>query len=227
MAVVLQNVVPFGRSAAEYQRMFNLTAQDQQKTILSVADGPASFNADMTQQGWSVISMDPLYALDSADIWQRFMECLDPIIEQVNNTPDDWVWSYHQSPAHLKQNRIQVMQRFLADYAGGKQTGRYQVGSLPHLAYPDQAFDLVLCSHFLFLYSAHFDVNFHLKSIQEMVRVGREVRIFPLLTLDLQLSPHLKPIQQELAISGIPSSLVSVSYELQKGANQMLVLRHT
>jgi len=44
MAVVLDKVVPLGRLLEEYIKMFNLTADDLEKKILGVADGPASFN---------------------------------------------------------------------------------------------------------------------------------------------------------------------------------------
>ena len=47
----LDQVVPFGRSFDEYVRMFSLSEADLQCSILSVADGPASFNAEGTEKG--------------------------------------------------------------------------------------------------------------------------------------------------------------------------------
>ncbi len=44
----LENVVPWGRSLAEYQAMFALSEEELQKRILGCGDGPASFNAEMT-----------------------------------------------------------------------------------------------------------------------------------------------------------------------------------
>lgn len=226
MAMRLETVVPFGRSLAEYGKMFNLTETDLQQRLLGVGDGPASFNAEATPLGSRVTSIDPIYQFSGPEIEARFDAVVDGIIEQVRATPEDWVWTHHRSPEHLRRNRVQAIQQFLTDYELGRQMGRYQVGALPKLSFPDQAFDLALCSHFLFLYSDHYDSAFHRASIQEMLRVSREVRIFPLLTLMLQQSPHLDPILQEFSEQGYRVEVVRVDYELQKGGNEMLRLAH-
>jgi hypothetical protein len=60
--------------------------------------------------------------------------------------------------------------------------------------------------------------------VLEMLRVSREVRIFPLLTLMLERSPHLDPLMSELQQAGYQMKVVKVTYELQKGGNEMLVI---
>lgn len=222
MAMQLKGVVPFGRSLDEYIKMFNLTEQDLQKTILSVADGPASFNAEGTKLGCRIKSIDPLYNFTSDQIRSRFYEVVDGIIEQVERTPSDWVWTYHSSPSELRKNRERVTNLFCEDYEFGKDQGRYEVGELPKLKYQDWDYELGLSSHFLFLYSDHFDGKFHLDSIIEMLRVCQEVRIFPLLTLMLQPSPHLKMIVEHLEEKGYKCQISKVMYELQRGGNEML-----
>jgi hypothetical protein len=226
MAMQLDAVVPFGRSRHEYIKMFNLTAEDLQRSILGVGDGPASFNAESTPFGSTIISIDPIYQFSGMEIQQRFAAVLDDIIDQVRATPNDWVWSYHSSPDDLRRNRIQALQIFLQDYQQGKQAGRYQTGGLPTLSFSDQAFDLALCSHFLFLYSDHYDEAFHQAAVREMLRVSTEVRIFPLLTLRLKPSPYLGLILQSCRDWGYVASIETVEYELQKGGNQMVVIRH-
>ncbi len=222
MAMRLDQVVPFGRSLDEYIQMFNLTDADLQKKILGVGDGPASFNAEGTRLGYRIKSIDPLYVFNAAQIRDRFYAVVDQVITQVEQTPDDWVWTYHGSPAGLRNNRERVTQLFCEDFDLGKQQGRYEVGELPQLKYQDDEYELGLCSHLLFLYSDHFDEAFHLSAIAEMLRVCREVRIFPLLTLMLQPSPHLTPIMTKLEQKGYQCTLQSVPYELQRGGNQML-----
>lgn len=222
MAVKLQQVVPFGRSLDEYRRIFNLTEADWQRRIIGVGDGPASFNAEATALGASILSVDPIYQFSGAEILERFNSVVDDIIAQVAATPNDWVWSYHRSPEDLRQNRSQTIQRFIQDYDQGKREGRYQVQTLPRLDMADNTFDLALCSHLLFLYSDHFDTAFHLDSIREMLRVSPEVRIFPLLTLDLKRSQHLDPVLEAFTQAGYSVEQVPVEYELQKGANHML-----
>jgi hypothetical protein len=222
MAVQLDRVVPFGRSLDEYIHLFNLTTADLQKKILSVGDGPASFNAEGTRQGYTIQSVDPLYCLTAEQIRDRFYAVIDSIMQQIEATPDDWVWSYHPSLSHLRQNRERVIQLFCDDYELGKTQGRYAIGELPQLQYADQSFDLGLCSHFLFLYSDHFDQTFHLNSILEMLRVCTEVRIFPLLTLSLQPSPYVEAIVAQLQAQGYTCTRETADYELQRGGNVML-----
>ncbi|NEQ49614.1 MAG: SAM-dependent methyltransferase [Leptolyngbya sp. SIO3F4] len=222
MAIQLDSVVPFGRSFDEYVEIFDLTKVDLQKSILSVADGPASFNAEGTRLGHHIKSVDPLYCFKASEIKQRFDAVVDNIISQVENTPDDWVWSYHNSPSDLRKNRETAIQKFCQDFEQSNTEGRYDVGELPQLNYPDASYELGLCSHFLFLYSEQFDRTFHLNSIREMLRVCKEVRIFPLLTLSLQPSPYLEFVIETLSELGYQCEIQSVTYELQRNGNKML-----
>ena len=72
MSVELDEIIPWGRSREEYELMFNLNHHDLQKRILGCGDGPASFNAEMTDAGFNVVSFDPIYAFSGADIHKRF-----------------------------------------------------------------------------------------------------------------------------------------------------------
>ena len=224
MAMKLETIVPFGRSLDEYIKMFDLTDADLSKCLLGVGDGPASFNAEATQLGYTVTSIDPLYQFSGNEILARFNAVVDDIIEQVKASPNDWNWSYHHSPEGLLANRVKAIHTFINDYDVGSAEGRYLVEALPDLSFANQRYALALCSHFLFLYSEQLNYQFHLASIQEMLRVSREVRIFPLLTLMRQRSPHLDPILQALMDQGHTLTIKKVPYELQKGGNEMLVI---
>jgi hypothetical protein len=221
----LEKVVPFERSLDEYLKMFNLSNTDLQKRILGIGDGPASFNAEGTKLGYNLTSIDPIYEFSGAEILDRFNQVVDGIITQVQNTPNSWVWTYHQSPEALRESRVQTIERFIEDYELGKNQGRYLAEQLPSLKFSNQAYDLTLCSHLLFLYSAQLDYQFHLDGILEMLRVSSEVRIFPLLNLNLERSPHLDPIIQNLTERGYFTTIEKVDYEFQKGGNQMLVIQ--
>jgi hypothetical protein len=235
MVMKLDKVVPFGRSLDEYIKMFNLSAEDLQKDILGVGDGPASFNAEGTVKGYKITSIDPIYQFDGVEIKQRFNEVVDNIIDQIIPTPNNWVWSYHKNPQELKASRIKTLETFLQDYLQGKQAGRYQAQEFPNLNFADQSYDLALCSHFLFLYSEQCDPkgkrmlnrDFHLAAIAEMLRISREVRIFPLLTLMQETSPYLDFVMDKFENLGYLVEIVRVPYELQPGANKMLVIRQT
>ena len=202
--------------------MFSLTEADLQKSILSVADGPASFNSEGTAKGYQIQSCDPLYVFGTDEIRSRFYTVLDNIIGQVASTRDSWVWNYHKSPESLRVHRLEVAERFCGDYEQGKQAGRYTIGALPQLSYPDASYDLGLSSHFLFLYSEQRDIDFHLAAITEMLRICSEVRIFPLLTLAQEKSPHIAPVMTKLMNAGYQVRIEQVDYELQPGGNEMM-----
>ena len=217
----LDKVVPFGRLLTEYQLMFRLTLEDMERKILDIASGSASFNAETYQLGYFVTSIDPLYEFSSQEIQQRFDECVENIIAQVEMTPNDWVWTYHKSPGDLRRNREKALAIFLADYERGKAEQRYITGTLPDISLKDH-YDLVLCSHFLFLYSEQLGYDFHRDSILNLLERSHEVRIFPLLTLDLKESPYIEPILKELHQLGYSTEILKVDYELQPGGNKML-----
>ena len=224
MSMLLDRVVPFGRSRREYELMFNLTEKDLTKRFLGCGDGPASFNAEMTADSYSVVSIDPLYQFTGQQIKHRFEENLEGVLDQVKATPDRWTWTYHRNIEDLRRNRCWAMDRFLADYDIGRQRGRYRIATLPDLPFRDGEFELALCSHFLFLYSDLYPEDFHVASAIELCRVADEVRIFPLLTLAQHVSPHLAAARAVAASMGIKSTIETVEYELQKGGNQMLRL---
>jgi hypothetical protein len=179
----------------------------------------------MTAAGYLVTSIDPIYQFTGAEIQRRFDACVDGIIEQVRNTPNNWNWSYHKSPEDLRTNRKKAISLFLEDYDRGKIAGRYLNAELPKLDFQDKQFQLALCSHFLFLYSEHLSFEFHLDSIRELCRIAEEVRIFPLLTLAQARSPYIDEISSTLAKEGISSEIIQVPYELQKGGNQAIIFR--
>src|SRR5262249_38616834 len=83
----LSEVIPWGRSFAEYRRMFALTEEDFAGTILGCADGPASFKAEATALGRRVVSCDPLYAFSAGQIERRVEECYDVVISPVKQNP--------------------------------------------------------------------------------------------------------------------------------------------
>jgi ubiquinone/menaquinone biosynthesis C-methylase UbiE len=120
---------------------------------------------------------------------------------------------------------MSAMDDFLADFDLGKLHGRYVQSELPTLPFENKRFDIALSSHFLFLYSAHLSIKFHIQAIQEMLRVAREARIFPLLALDGTPSPYLKPVTEHFSTSGCSVNVVRVAYEFQRGGNEMLLIR--
>jgi hypothetical protein len=65
-------------------------------------------------------------------------------------------------------------------------------------------------------------LEFHCKSVLQLCRVANEVRIFPIIDLDLRPSPHVQPIASSLEKDGFTVFIDQVPYEFQRGGNKMI-----
>ena len=230
MVFKLENVVPWGRSLANYHQMFGLSDRDLTLNIVDCAGGPASFNAEMQDldrrgQDQKVISCDPIYRFSAAEIKGRIEATSPQIVQGLEENRDRFVWQEVSTPAELKTARLAAMALFLADYDQGLEQGRYRNVELPSLPFSAGEFDLALCSHLLFTYSEQFDTSFHLAAIQEMCRIAKEARIFPLVeNFTGETSQHLEPVINHLKQHGYVLEIRAVPYEFQKNGNEMLVV---
>ena len=222
MSFKLKNIIPWGRSMEEYVKMFDLTPEELRLTILDCAGGPASFNAEMTAQGYKVICCDPIYQFTANEIKNRIQDTYQIVIDGVKAIQEYYVWQNIQSPEQMGEIRMAAMHKFLADLPLGINENRYLTDELPVLPFETHQFDLALCSHLLFTYSDQLSEEFHLTSVLEMCRVAKEVRIFPLLKISGEPSPHLKPIMSELQQRHYSVEIKQVPYEFQKNSNQIL-----
>jgi hypothetical protein len=227
MAFTLDQVVPWGRSYDEYIQMFKLNDQDLKSQILGCGDGPAAFNARLTKMGGQITSCDPVYKFSTEQLKSRVSETYATIMTQLEKNKSDYIWKNFSSVENLGATRMMAMNEFFSDFDAGKDSGRYVPGELPNLPFKNNQFDIALSSHFLFLYSTHFSEDFHLQAINEMLRVAKEVRIFPLLALDGNTSPYVKPLSDLLIKNGFDVSKQKTSYEFQKNGNEMLSIKRT
>ena len=221
----LEQVVPWGRSFDEYRSLFGLTDEDLTKHVLGCGDGPASFNAEATRRGGTVVSADPIYQWNAAQIRERITVTYDEVLTQTRRNQDEFVWNAIGSVDELGRVRMNAMQEFLDDFGSGMTAGRYVACALPALPFANDAFDLALCSHFLFLYSSQLGEAFHAAAIEELCRVAREVRVFPLLALGGQPSPYVATNVAKLRDAGYDVSIEPVLYEFQRGGNKMMRIR--
>ena len=226
MAFRLEEVVPWGRSFEEYQAMFALSDKDLSGRILGCADGPASFNAGLTKRGGKIVSADPLYRFSREEIRNRIDQIFETVLGETRKNAHEFVWETIPSVEALGRTRREAMDDFLDDYPEGLDAERYIDASLPELPFREKKFELALCSHYLFLYSPHLSHDFHLRSIRELCRVAREVRIFPLLELGAVPSRHLDEIYKKLQEQEYTVSIIPVEYEFQRGGNRMMKVRN-
>lgn len=222
MGFKLDKIIPWGRSIKEYMGMFHLTPDELNLAILDCAGGPASFNADMTRQGYKVISCDPIYQFSADEINGRIQETYQILIDGLKANLANYVWQNIESPEQLGKIRMEAMNQFLDDFPIGLQQRRYVLDELPNLSFKDKQFDLALVSHLLFTYSDHLSKEFHLNSIRELCRVAKEVRVFPLLNVSGERSRFLLPVVEELQQSRYKVKIKQVDYEFQKGGNELL-----
>jgi len=221
MVFELENTVPWGRTLSEYKNIFNLSETDLDKKIISFGDGPASFNSEMTEVGKSIISIDPIYQFSKNDIKNHIDKTRLLVMKQMRENQDKFVWTSIPNVDELEKLRMSAMKKFINDYEEGIHQNRYLAHELPNqLDFEENSFELGLSSHFLILYSK-LGLDFHIKSISEMLRLCKEVRIFPLLNLNAEKSEVLDDIieyfnnEYEIVIE-------TVDYEFQKGGNEMM-----
>jgi hypothetical protein len=90
---------------------------------------------------------------------------------------------------------------------------------MPRLPFADGQFSLALVSPLLFLCSEQLDLDFHIAAFGELLRVASDVRVFPLLDLDQQWSPHVGPVCEHLTRAGFGVEVVAVEYEFQRAGD--------
>lgn len=224
MAFLLKDVVPWGRNLDEYQRMFNLTREELKGKLADFGGGPSSFQAEAARQGIRVTSYDILYQFDASAIRKRITEVRDIVMEQMRLNQKNYVWNQIRSLEELEKLRMNAMEQFLQDYETGKEEGRYIFHALPDkLEVRDNTFDIGLSSHFLLMYEK-LGFEFHRKSIEEMFRVCKEIRIYPICDLDGNTTRLTTEIMEYFSKHYIVKKIPS-SYQFQKCKSEMLVIK--
>jgi hypothetical protein len=205
--------------------MFGLDEDREEVCILDCGAGPSSFNCKMSKKRRPVVSVDPIYEFTGIDIEKRINETFNDIISQTENNKDKFVWDSIKSVEELAMIRRNSMNEFLNDFEKGKMEYRYIPAELPDLPFKDDQFGLALSSHFLFLYENILSYKFHIHAITEMLRVAKEVRIFPLLDLNANRCSYVDKIMKEFAQKNYSTNIITVDYEFQKDGNQYLTIR--
>lgn len=223
MAFKLNSVVPWGRNFEEYRLMFRLTEDDLKKKFAGFSDGPACFNRELTESGGSAVSFDPIYQFSRKDIERRINEVRVTVMEQTRQNRDNYIWTKIKSPEELENLRMSAMKRFLEDYDKGRAEGRYVYHELPdRLPFEADRFDIGLSSHFLLMYTS-LGYDFHVAAMTEMLRVCREIRVFPTVDLDAEKTELIDKVISHFR-EMFRVEIVSTDYEFQKGGNKMLII---
>jgi hypothetical protein len=209
------------RSFEEYRAMFALTDDDLSGRILDCPGGGSSFTAAVRARGGTALAVDPVYATPPRELAARLSGELDRGSAWAAANAERYVWDFYGSPAEHARVRAGSAQAFVRDLLGSP--GGYAAAALPHLPFRDGAFDLVLSSHLLFTYADRLSPAFHVAAVRELARVGREVRVYPLVDQAGRVLPDLvREVLDGRAAAGLHGELVDVGYEFQRGARSML-----
>lgn len=223
MAFKLNSIVPWGRNIDEYTEMFLFSAEDLNKRIAGFGDGPASFNYQATIRGYNVTSFDPIYCFSKSQLETRINEVRAIIMKQMSENQENYVWDKIKSLDELEALRMASMKLFLQDYEKGLKEKRYVFHELPdRIDYPDDSFEIGLSSHFLLMYTS-LGYDFHIAAISEMLRVCKQVRIFPLCDLDSGTSEMIDRVIAYFR-ERYNVDIKCTDYEFQKGADRLLVI---
>ena len=177
----LESVAFFGRTLAEYLRMFTLEQEGLRGLkILDVASGPGSFIAESLAMGLDTTGCDPMYDGDPEAIVAQGKADIDACREQIRRNPAVLVYADIDA---FYRDKYAALECFAADYRQRCNTARYIAGALPSLPFADGSFDLVLTANFLMVYAPledggmhagdSFGLDFYLRSVNELARVSR------------------------------------------------------
>ena len=216
-------VPAWGRSATEYEAFFALSDVPTSARVLDCGGGPSSFAAGWGGKGRFVVAVDPVYRLSGRNIEADFESTSARMLKGAREAYARFIWDQYESPESVVRLRRDVLSTFLRDFRSASASGRYVAGLLPDLPFVAKSFDLVLCSHLLFLYSTEFDTETHISYLRELLRVGREVRVYPLLDMAGNRSRHLDHAIQKMR-DRADVEVVPVPFEFRRGDTNMLRL---
>lgn len=221
----LNRVVFIGRTFDEYLLMFNLTQEELRgRKILDCPAGACSFTAMANTQGADATASDIAYYHPFEQLAQKGFDDIEHAMLNMEKAQSNYAWDYFKSVEGLKEHRIQALSDCSSDMK--EYPNRYIPAILPVLPFKDREFELTLSAHFLFMYADRFNYEFHLQSIQELLRVtSDEVRIFPLIDLSSNRYAHLDKLVGVIQSQGCVTKEIKVPYEFQKGASSMLVIK--
>lgn len=223
MAFQLSSVVPWGRNMEEYKSMFLLNEQDMKKKIAGFGDGPASFNFEAHRLGYDITSYDPIYQFKKEELEKRIEDVRAVVMKQMSENRSNYIWTKIHDLQELERIRMNAMKLFLNDFEAGLSEKRYRYHELPNcVPVENNYYDIGLSSHFLLMYM-QLGYDFHIKAINEMMRVCKEVRIFPVVDLDTSQTDMISNVICELKKT-YNVELKETNYQFQKNANKMPVI---
>ncbi|WP_423062311.1 hypothetical protein [Candidiatus Paracoxiella cheracis] len=205
-------------SLNDYQHMFALTDRDLAQSILDYPAGISSFNAEMYERGYDIISGDPHYDLTPLDMSKHADNIIQHLATHLHEYADRIQGEGEKTLENIVNAWNHYAQIFVTDYSQGKLEGRYRAAKLPALPFADFEFELALCPDLLFRNKEASPEAM----VAELCRVAHEVPVFPLLDAHGEVASALGTVMLNLQQSNFGVEVREVPYKLQKGSNAML-----
>jgi len=227
-AINLDHIVIIGRTFSEYTAIFDLDEKrPPQGKVLNAAGGVSSFTMEACEQGWNVLSADPVYCFESDEIAGKCEKDLEYTLEKAEKGMSH-VFNWGRPFANLEEVRAarkKAYTLFLQDFA--KNRWRYIDAKFPYTPFiKTDNFEMSLVSYLLFFYDKYLNYDTHVKILKELLRVTTgEVRIYPVTNMVFQESPFVERAMNDPAFSGVSFQTRKTEYEFIKGSDTMLVMR--
>ncbi len=218
----LERIVFIGRSYKEYLDMFSLSVEELKgKKILDCPAGACSFTAVGNKLGLDITACDIAYYHQGEDLENKGLQDIVHTMEHMKKVKGKYKWDYFKDIDSLREHRLSALKDCANDMRESSE--RYIPVTLPILPFKDAEFDILLSAHFLFTYADRLEYEFHITTLNELLRVSKEeIRIFPIVDLEGKRYEHLNKIVKYLEDMGCTVEEVKVSYEFQENANSML-----
>lgn len=221
MTLQLENVVITGRTFEEYSSFFDLKIEDLKgKKVLDCPSGASSFVSTLKQNDIDVVGVDLLYEFDLKSIETQGYKTIEKIYKDTS-WMDANKMDFYKSKENHRNHREMALKTFVQNY----KSENYVFAKLPNLPFENKEFDIALSSHLLFVYDNMLDYEFHKDSILELLRVSKEVRIFPLVDFknsrvdeEKNFSPFVYKILDELS-KDFKCEIIKTDFELQPRAD--------
>ncbi|MBN6188928.1 SAM-dependent methyltransferase [Aneurinibacillus sp. BA2021] len=221
----LDRFVFLGRTWEEYVLLFDINEEELHgKRILDCPGGACSFTATANQKGLMSAAVDLAYYYSIEDLEKKGQNDIDYTLSKIEQIKDRCCWTHVGSMEQLREERTKALTQCIHDMKAN--SARYVPAVLPLLPFSDEAFDITLSAHFLFMYADKIDHHFHLQTLEEMMRVTREeIRIFPTTDMNGRKYEQMDEIKEWSLQKGWEATEHTVPYEFHKNANTMLKLR--
>ena len=167
--------------------------------------------------------VDIIYEFSKNEIERQGIKTLEKIYQNTSWI-DSYKMDFYKTKENHKKHREDALKGFLKDY----NLDDYIYCELPNLPFENKEFDLLLSSHLFFVYDDRLDYDFHKNSILEMLRVSKEVRLFPLVDIqnskvleEKNFSPFVYKIIEELS-KDFKCEIIKTDFEFQVKASYYL-----